>query len=298
MVASFHRMNSTGSNGAVNAWLHRFPTASAPVARLFCFHHAGGNAMAFRLWQGALPEGLELAAIQLPGRSNRLREPPVDRVEPMVEAVAEAISNFQDLPYVFFGHSMGALLAFEVARAIASAGHNLPQQLFLSSHKPPHLPRPNRDIHQLDDDAFLAELDSRYGGVPAEILEHRDLLDLLLPALRADVTALETFVAADRTPIACPITALGGERDRSAGFEQLEAWRGYTTGAFVVRQFPGGHFYLNDFRDDIIAEVARALSPLIPASREAGHTVATRRLKMGHSLPRDSLKPGRAPTAV
>jgi surfactin synthase thioesterase subunit len=158
---------------------------------------------------------------------------------------------------------MGAVLALEVARTAIKSGRQGPAHIFLSARRPPHLPRLEADLHRLPDDAFLKLLDSRYGGVPAEVLQERELLDLLLPALRADITALETFASPETEPLTCAITAFGGDEDRLVTLEQLRAWRGYTSGAFRVRQFRGGHFYLQNARTELLADVTQALMPLI-----------------------------------
>jgi surfactin synthase thioesterase subunit len=246
----------------VSAWLQTFGSARQPVARLFCFPHAGGASTAFRPWREAVPEQVELIAVQLPGRGNRLREPPIASVPVLRDAIATELLPYLDRPYAFFGHSMGAVLALEVART-AMSGRQGPAHIFLSARRPPHLPRLEADLHRLPDDAFLKLLDSRYGGVPAEVLQERELLDLLLPALRADITALETFASPETEPLTCAITAFGGDEDRLVTLEQLRAWRGYTSGAFRVRQFRGGHFYLQNARTELLADVTQALMPLI-----------------------------------
>jgi surfactin synthase thioesterase subunit len=206
---------------------------------------------------------VELVAVQLPGRGGRLREPPVASVPTLTHSITSELLPYLDRPYAFFGHSMGAVLALEVARAAMKAGRQEPAHVFLSARRPPHLPRLEPDLHRLPDEAFLNVLGARYGGVPAEVLQERELLDLLLPALRADITALETFTPPETDPLTCAITAFGGDEDQLVTLEQLRAWRKYTTGAFRVRQFRGGHFYLQSEQAELLSDIAQSLKPMI-----------------------------------
>ncbi|RYG30247.1 MAG: thioesterase, partial [Burkholderiales bacterium] len=224
---------------------------------------AGGIPGAFRFWRDGLAHDIELSAIQLPGRAGRLREPPISSIPQLTEQITSALIPRLDIPYVFFGHSMGAVLALEVAKAIANAGGAAPAHVFLSARRPPHLPRLEADLHRLPDDAFLKLLGARYGGVPVEVLQEPELLALFLPTLRADITALETFAADGNEPITSALTATGGDDDRLVSLDQLRAWRGYTTGAFRVKQYRGGHFYLTDARDELLADISRVLASLV-----------------------------------
>lgn len=249
-------------------WLCRFASRPHSRLRLICFAHAGGSTALFRGWADALPD-VDVCAVQLPGRAARHREQPITSVGAIVEALMPALQPELDRPYALFGHSMGAVLALEVARAAAAAGVEGPAHVFLSARRPPHLPRPEADIHRLPDDAFLKVLDARYGGVPAEVLREPELLALFLPTLRADMTALETFGAPEAEPLTCALTVFGGDEDRLVSLDQLRAWRAYTTGAFRVKQFRGGHFYLNDLRAELVSEVSQALAPMMAAARIA-----------------------------
>lgn len=250
----------------MSVWLQKFGPAREHAARLICFPHAGGIPGAFRFWRDDIPDEVELCAIQLPGRGGRLREPPIASIPLLAEQITSELLPRLDLPYVFFGHSMGAVLALEVAKAIGKAGGSAPQHVFLSARRPPHLPRLEADLHRLPDDAFLKLLDARYGGVPAEVLQEPELLALFLPTLRADITALETFATSNVEPLACALTVLGGDEDRLVNLDQLRGWREYTTGAFRVKQYRGGHFYLSEVRDELLADISRILRPLIIAA--------------------------------
>lgn len=239
-------------------WLLRFAPRPAARLRLFCFSYAGAGGAMYRTWLHALPPSIELCAVQLPGRENRFREPAFTSMQRLVEAMVPALSPAFDLPYAFFGHSMGALVAFELARALRALPHVAPlTHLLVSGRKAPHLPEDDAPMRGLADDAFIAEIGRRYGGIPDEVLRERDLLDLLLPGLRADMTAIETHAHLAGPQLRCPIDAYGGDADPRATAGQLAAWRDHTQAGARVRTFPGGHFYLNDAA--VRASLIRAL---------------------------------------
>lgn len=240
-----------------NPWLIRFtPRPSAPM-RLFCFSYAGGGAAHYRAWLDALPQDIELCAVQLPGREGRLREAPLASIDTIVERLLPALRPELDRPFVFFGHSMGAMVAFEMTRALQAMGAEAPRRLLVSGRRAPHLPETEPPMSGLSDDAFVAEIGRRYGGIPAEVLRHRDLLELLLPGLRADITAVETHRFVDAAPLRCPLSVFGGDADSRAPLEQLGAWRMHAAAGMRVKTFPGGHFYFADaaVRAQLIGEI-------------------------------------------
>ena len=248
-----------------NPWLQRFTPRPAARARLFCFHHAGVGAAVYRPWLAGLPAELELVAVQLPGRANRLDEPPIDRMPALIDALLPALRpELDDKPFAFFGHSMGAVLAAEVARALQAAGAPVPAQLIVSGRRPPHWPAADAPLHRLPDEAFVAEIQRRYGGIPAEVLQHADVMALLLPSLRADIAALETHQPpSGRAPLECALSVFGGSDDPLTPRAHLDGWRGETRGPFRVRVFPGDHFYLTGRRDALLADLSVTLAPLL-----------------------------------
>lgn len=198
-------------------------------ARVFLFHHAGGSASSYRLGKH-FPADVEVCPVQLPGRENRFAESLLTSLGPVVDELVAAIPT--DLPFVFFGHSMGALVAYEVARRLP------PAHLYVSAHRAPHLPD-TTPLRQLDDDALVARL---VETVP--VLADPDLREIFLPILRADLTLCETYRFTPGDPLPCPVTAFGGVEDDLVTEAELAAWRSHTSAAFAVRLFPGGHFYL------------------------------------------------------
>jgi medium-chain acyl-[acyl-carrier-protein] hydrolase len=249
-------------------WLQRFAPRPQAKARLFCFPHAGVGAAVYRPWAMALPADLEVCAIQLPGRANRLNEPAVTHLPELVSALVSVLQPHLDLPFAFFGHSMGAVLSNEVARALQVTGAPMPRHLFVSGRRPPHWPNPDPLLHVLSDQDFVAEINRRYGGIPPEVAEHEELLALLLPALRADIRALETHLPpAGRAPLACPVTVFGGADDPLTPRPHLDGWRTETSAAFRVRVFPGDHFYLQPQKDALLADVSATLGPMLAEFR-------------------------------
>ncbi|MET9641559.1 alpha/beta fold hydrolase [Streptomyces virginiae] len=220
--------------------------------RLYCFHHAGGSASEFARWHRYLPEDVDVCAVQLPGRGARVKERPHTRMRPLVEELAGQLET--DLPMVFFGHSFGALVAFELARALTEAGGPVPRHVFLSARPAPGLVTYRGRIHDLPEEEFLDVMDSRHGGVPAELREHPELRGMVLPYFRADYEVIETYRPAAAGPVPVPATVLGGTDD-SIPLEQLEAWREHLSGPFGLRMFPGDHFYLRPRRTAVLGLV-------------------------------------------
>jgi medium-chain acyl-[acyl-carrier-protein] hydrolase len=210
----------------------------------------------FFTWPALLPESIEVIGLQLPGRGRRLKEIPHTRMEPLVGSAKEAVIPLLDCPYAIFGHSVGALMGFELTRALAEEGYR-PDHLFVSACSPPHLHAPDPLIHALPEAEFIAAL-KRLDGTPQEILQHDELMRQLIPALRADFAVSETYRDIGN-PAQCPITAFGGVEDRIVPPERLPDWRQHTESAFDLVLLPGDHFYLSTSRGALLHKIGLIL---------------------------------------
>lgn len=228
-------------------WLVFPKPQPAARLRLFCLPFAGGSSNAFRNWTKYLPSTVELCSIELPGRGSRLSEALRHSLPELLPEISAALEPHLDLPFVFFGHSMGTLLAFELNYYLRQQLSKSASHIFLSGRGAPHLADPEPPIHQLGHDDFISKI-KEYNGTPKQILEHRELMELMVPILRADFEICETyrFEADEREPFDQPLTIFGGLKDSSTPRPVLEAWSRYTTSTFQVRMFPGDHFYLLD----------------------------------------------------
>lgn len=249
---------------------YRNPSARAQ-RRLFCLPHAGGAASLFRDWQAFLTKSTELCALQLPGRETRIAEPPRTRLADLVPELVSGIRNDLDLPFAVFGHSNGAVIAFELVRQLLREHLPLPVLLVVSSHRAPHQADPGPPRHRLTDDELVADL-RRLNGTPAALFDHPDIMRILIAVYRADLALGETRVLGPADPLPVPIAAYGGEDDPELSPGDLDAWGEQTNGAFRKRIFRGGHFYLKSRARDVLecleADLTLAASfpgrPLVP----------------------------------
>lgn len=228
--------------------------------RLFCFPYAGGGAAIYRTWAAQLPDFIEVWVAQLPGREKRLREAAFTELPKLLVALGTALPPLLDRPFAFFGHSMGALLSFELARFLRSAPAPQPQALFLSAHRAPMLPRRHPPIAQRPEPEFLAALRA-LNGTPTELLEHAEFMQLMLPMLRADFALCETYTYLPAPPLTCPFTVFGGLQDFGVPHEDLTPWRALTTGPTTVHMVPGDHFFINTAQATLTQAVAQGLDP-------------------------------------
>ncbi len=236
-------MSRPTTAAALDPWISfRKPSPKTRV-RLFCFPYAGAGALIFRTWSDALPADVEVCPVQLPGRGTRLMERPFTRLSPLIEALAQGLAPLLDMPFAFFGHSLGTLVSFELARRIRKQYGVHPVRLFVSAGRAPQIPYRDPSIHTLPDKEFLAEL-RRLNGTPSELLDHEELMEIMLPILRADFALYETYVYSTEPPLNCPISAFGGLQDHKVKDSDLEAWRAQTSVSFSLRMFPGDHFFL------------------------------------------------------
>ncbi|MQS10796.1 thioesterase [Streptomyces kaniharaensis] len=233
------------SSAAVDSpWFRRFRPADSAPARIVFFPHAGGAASFFVDYATALSPYADVLAVQYPGRQNRFVEPAVDSVEELAEQVYRELRPWADRPLTLFGHSLGSAVCFEVARRFARDGVAGPEHLFVSAGRAPSRPR-DTEVHLLSDDGLIAEI-GRLGGTDERLLADPELRALILPALRADYTAIETYRCAPDATVPQPITALVGDSDDRATVDDASPWAGHTTGGFDLRVFRGGHFYLTE----------------------------------------------------
>ena len=226
--------------------------------RLFCFPYAGGSSAIYRPWSRQIHPDVEVVPAVLPGRELRLREPAYTRSEPLVEDLARAIVPFLDRPFALFGHSMGATLAFELARQLRSEHGIEPNHLFVSGRRAPQLPERDPEIHNLPDSEFVTEVE-RLNGTPREVLEHAELMQMLIPMLRADFSICHTYNYVPGAPLTCSITALGGTKDETADQAKLEGWCEQTTGRCRIRMLEGDHFFINQQHAAILPIIAQTL---------------------------------------
>jgi surfactin synthase thioesterase subunit len=242
----------------------KWTPGARPRLRLFCIPYAGVGASVYRPWGRALPPDIEVCALQLPGREGRLRETPFRDLSALLDALVPAIRSWLDVPFAFFGHSMGALVAFEVVRRLRHEGLGESTALFVSGRRAPDLPKRHPPISHLPDREFVEEVVRRYDGIPKEVMAHQELLDLLVPGLKADLALLEAYTFRAGPPLDCALTAFGGRQDAEASDAELVAWRAQTRGPFTVRIFEGGHFFVQA----ALPQIAQAVVEGLAAQRE------------------------------
>ncbi|MFH7598593.1 alpha/beta fold hydrolase [Streptomyces racemochromogenes] len=251
-------MNST--------WFRRYTTAPGNAPRLVCFPHAGGSATAYKSLALALAPDVDVVSVQYPGRQDRFGEAPYTSLEPLVEAVsgelARALAAEPGRPYALFGHSMGALVAYETARRLERAALPAPRRLFASGRGAPHT-RSGAHYRDYGDADVLAEV-RRLSGTDQRLLDNPEILEMVLPALRADYRAVGTYTWSGGGPLATPVTALTGDSDPMVTLAEARAWREHTTGGFGLEVFPGCHFYLDEQRAGVASAVVEGL--LAPAA--------------------------------
>jgi len=227
--------------------------------RLFCLPFAGGGSTAFRTWPNNLPNTVEVCAVEIPGRGQRLSEPLIRKIDPLVKQIAEGIIPYLDRPFALFGHSMGSLLGFELSHFLLSDCNLKPVHLFMSGRGAPFMPDREKPIHKLSEKDFVQKI-RNYNGTPKEVLEHEELMEIMIPILRADFEVCETYIFKEKQPLDCPLTVFGGLQDSGANKEELKAWEKLTTGPFALRMFPGDHFYLLESQVTLIKTIAHDIN--------------------------------------
>ncbi|MFI6346156.1 thioesterase II family protein [Streptomyces sp. NPDC050560] len=236
-------MTDTAPQGEL--WFRRYVPSDGAAVRLVCFPHAGGSASAFLPLARALAPSVEVLAVQYPGRQDRFREPCVDSVHELARLSTLALRDRGDRPFALLGHSLGAIVAYEIARNLAAAGDDAPVHLFVSGRRAPHHHR-EETVHRLSDDALVAEVGA-LGGTGSRILADPETRALVLPALRSDYRASETYRHRPGAALRCPVTALTGDADPRTTVPEAADWRDHAPAdAFELIVFEGDHFYLNN----------------------------------------------------
>ncbi|MEU7757192.1 alpha/beta fold hydrolase [Micromonospora sp. NPDC049171] len=236
-------------------WIRRFHPAPG-ATRLLCLPHAGGSSSFFFPLATAVAGKLNVQAVQYPGRQDRRSEPPLTSIDALADALFHVLDPDDDSPLAIFGHSMGAVVGFELARRLSAAGRP-PTALFASGRGSPLLSS-GGTVHTLGDAGLLAEL-RRLNGAELAPLEDQEILQMIIPALRADFRAVETYRPAAAPPLTCPVIAMVGDADPRVTVAQADAWSETTDGRFELLVHPGGHFYLAARKEAVVAQILERL---------------------------------------
>ena len=233
------------------------PNAAARM-RLITFPYAGGGPSVFSAWPRSLPSDVELCAVLMPGRETRLLEAPIARWDGLIDQLIATVAPWMDRPTMFFGHSLGAIVAFELARQLPAGLRPLLLHLFVSGRRAPHVLLNEPTTYNLPEPEFVREL-KRLAGTPEEVLQSPEMMEVYLPLLRADFALSETYAYQDGAPLTIPISAYGGDTDSHVSTDDVAAWRRYTIGAFRHVTLAGGHFFLNDNRSALLSQLTHEL---------------------------------------
>jgi medium-chain acyl-[acyl-carrier-protein] hydrolase len=244
---------------ARSRWLPHFKPEPKAKLRLFCFPYAGGSTLIYRKWPDTLAPAIEVCAVQLKGHGSRLLETPLKSMSQLIPELAEGLAPYLDKPCAFFGHSMGAVISFELARYLQEVNGFELTHLFVSGRRAPQLPNSDPYTFDLPEADFIEEL-HRLNGTPKEVFGNPDLMRLLVPLLRADFELIETYRYVPGSPLTCPMTAFGGLEDGDEVADLLYPWRELTDGPFSLRMFPGDHFFLNTADLELTDAIAQELS--------------------------------------
>lgn len=252
-----------------NEWVLQPRVSHDPAIRLFCFPHAGGGASLYNSWTDELPARIEVCPVQLPGRENLRHRPPYAQLRPLIDELLNVLQEYLNLPFAFYGHSMGALVSFELTRQMRQRRLPQPYHLFVSSFCAPQLTQRTNHLHELPDAEFLLRV-QELQGIPDALLEDAELIELFSPLLRADFAVCENYEYYDAEPLECGISSFGGTDDKRVSAEELGAWRVQTRSSFKMRLFPGNHFFLNSSKQlllRVIRQELRTVLRSIPPAR-------------------------------
>ncbi len=265
-----HPIVSRRTARRADGWIVGSPAPHAPAVRLFCLPYVGGAASVYEPWRGALGADVEVCPVELPGHQTRLREQALTRIDAIVEALASAITGELDVPYALFGHSLGSLVAFELARELRRRGAGEPRALFVSGGPAPRLPRVRPPVHDASESVVVDRLRS-LGGLPDEVLAEPELLRRFLPTIRADFAVFETYEFTPERPLTCPVVAFTGSEDTDVPFARVRPWSAESTGRFEHHVLPGGHFFLHTARTALLNLVRGELISPVPHHEQDSH---------------------------
>lgn len=240
-------------------WIFGARPNPAARIRLLCFPFAGGGASTYVPWINHLAPHIEVYPVQFPGRENRVKEQPLRRFDELIQTLLQALQPYLDVPYAFFGHSMGALVSFELTRHLRQQGGRLPEHLFLSAYRAPNAPS-DAPLHALPEPDLIKVLLELEGTSP-EFLANAELRQLLLPLLRADFAVCESYQYQAQEPLACPITVLGGQQDKRVQRPALDMWRQQTDQRFAIHLLPGNHLFIRPAQAAVLQIITQALAP-------------------------------------
>ncbi|MFZ1289610.1 MAG: thioesterase domain-containing protein [Melioribacteraceae bacterium] len=243
----------------MNKWILRPKIRGNAKLRLFCFPYAGSSALVtYKFLVDSLPQEIEVCLVEFPGRGTRIAENLISDTNIVVNQIFEALKEFMDLPYIFFGHSMGALISYELAFTIESNLYPTPKKLYLSAHNAPNIKRNGKLMHQLNKDEFLSEL-IRMDGINKEILEHEELMELVLPIIRSDYQLCETYKFSERANLNIPFHVFGAQDDYDVQPDNLILWNDLTKADFKMDIFEGDHFYIIKQKDIFLQKFRQLL---------------------------------------
>lgn len=261
------------SQSDMTQWAPGAGVKKSPRFRLFCFPFAGAGASVYSTWRHLFDREVEVVSVLLPGREERLREPAFDRVEPLLQELEVALRDYLDLPYAFYGHSMGAHVAFYLTRRFRERRLRPPVHLFVGACRAPQLKSRYPMLAQLPPDEFLREIGKRYNGIPPLILQNSEMLRVLLPTLRADFSVFEQTCYVDESPLESPISAYRGNADDVVSREEMEAWAAQTCGRFRYIEIPGTHFFLRSSPGSLVQLLTSELTGEQPHRRHTDDDV-------------------------
>ena len=250
-----------------NKWI-RTPRANPGARlRLLCLPYSGGAASIFHTWPQLLPMSVEVCAVELPGHGARILEKPFRRMEPLLDALIGATEDLRAGPFAVFGHSLGGTLAFELARELDRRDLLPPRGIFVGGAVPPHRRHPVLDWHTLPD-AELVDVLDRINGIPQQILQEQELLDMILPGIRGDLELLSTYRYVEEEPLRAPLWAFAGSSDPLAKPEQIAAWSELAPSGYAFSEVPGGHFFLSTNREAFLATLGLGLKTIVDEIRD------------------------------